>query len=110
MDKYFSQSEQENYISNYGKSIDCVVRKSKEFKFNRIIELIENDLFNSIPNESEEMFLKLNFETGTYKVILSSEQPTNTIKVTENGNIPFSDFNETVYVNGTAEKYLFRIV
>lgn len=110
MNEYYTPEELENYIKNYDSSIDCLVRKSKEFEFQHIIEISENDLYSEIPNQGEEMFLRLNFETQTYQQIISTKQPPDTIQVTENSHLAESEIRTDLEIDGKKTKVLIRII
>lgn len=111
MNEYFTKEEQENFINKYEKSIDAVVKKSKEFKFTSVIEISEDDLTNQLPEQGEEMFINLNFNNNTYSVIIAEEPPNpNSIQITLDSFFQATDFIDTVYIAGAKKKFVFRII
>lgn len=117
MEEYFSQSEFDKYIHSKEPTapplnrIDKATATAKKFKFCNVIELLEDDLTNTLPNDNEEMFINLNFDNNSYSIVIADEPPNpNAIQLTLDGYFQATDFQDCVYLDGTKRKFIFRIV
>lgn len=110
MSQYFTDTEQANYINNYENSIDGIVRRSAIFEMRNIIEIESNDLFNQVPNENENLFLRLDFDNNCFQVLIAEEQPADTIQISDNSYLLENEQAHVINIDGKMRNIILRIV
>lgn len=110
MNEYFTDTEQANYVDDYESSVDSIVRKSSVFEMRNVIEVESNDLFNQVPNKGENLFLRLDFDNNCYQVLIASEQPADTIQISDNSYLLDNEQAHTISIDGKQRTIILRIV